>query len=71
MANFEFLNNIVIGTTVPAKITSQIILGRIDGNVWYPPYGAYEYGFAQPHFGVRSSTMGPTISMPPTLVEPQ
>ncbi|MEZ5561082.1 MAG: right-handed parallel beta-helix repeat-containing protein [Pseudomonadales bacterium] len=36
VANIDFLNNIVFGTTQPAKITSRILLGRIDFNGWFP-----------------------------------
>lgn len=36
VANFEFWNNVVLGTSQPAKFTSDIVLGRIDFNAWYP-----------------------------------
>jgi hypothetical protein len=36
VANFAFLNNIVMGTTRPAYWDSEIILGEIDWNGWFP-----------------------------------
>lgn len=36
VANFRFLNNIVIGATGPANFTSDIVLGEIDSNGWSP-----------------------------------
>ena len=42
VANFQFVNNIVIGTTQPAKFTSDIILGEIDYNGWFPD-GTFQF----------------------------
>jgi hypothetical protein len=36
VANFKFINNLVVGATTPAKFTSDIILGNIDYNGWSP-----------------------------------
>jgi hypothetical protein len=42
VANFQFVNNIVIGTTQPAMFTSDIILGEIDYNGWFPD-GTFDF----------------------------
>lgn len=42
VANFRFVNNLVVGTTVPARFTSDIILGEIDHNGWTPD-GAFVF----------------------------
>lgn len=36
VANFRFINNLVVGATTPANFTSDIILGEIDYNGWFP-----------------------------------
>lgn len=36
VANFKFVNNLVVGAATPAKFTSGIILGEIDYNGWSP-----------------------------------
>ena len=36
VANFRFMNNLVVGATTPANFTSDIILGEIDYNAWFP-----------------------------------
>lgn len=35
-ANFRFMNNIVIGKTDPAQVTTDILLAEIDYNGWMP-----------------------------------
>ena len=41
-ANFRFLNNIVIGTTQPARVTTALILEEIDYNGWSPD-GTFQF----------------------------
>jgi hypothetical protein len=36
VANLQFVNNLVVGATSPAKFTSDIILGEINYNAWWP-----------------------------------
>jgi hypothetical protein len=36
VANFRFVNNLVVGATRPANFTSDIILGEFDYNGWSP-----------------------------------
>ncbi len=35
-ANFEFRNNLLIGVSAPAFVTTQLFDARIDGNGWWP-----------------------------------
>ena len=42
VANFVFMNNLAIGVTRPAKFTSNIILGTIDHNGWWPD-GTFDF----------------------------
>ncbi|MEX1994428.1 MAG: hypothetical protein WD929_07180 [Steroidobacteraceae bacterium] len=36
VANFRFINNLVVGATAPARFTSDIVLGEFDYNGWSP-----------------------------------
>jgi hypothetical protein len=41
-ANFEFRNNLLIGVSAPAYVTTELFDARIDGNGWWPD-GAFVF----------------------------
>lgn len=54
VANFTFSNNIVIGVTDPARVTSELVLADIDYNAWHPD-GTFTFVDSWPDFAAMQT----------------